>query len=434
MPTTRADLAAHLLARIALVRRNLGYDDSSAIPIEARFAEVLDSMGMVEFLGIVADDCGVALTKIEECASRRFGTIAELAASMAVSGINVIPAPGIGTPRDEAGATHAAQRAALKLVERPVWLGGITTRLPTVVQSAGALDSLLHRPAGWLEQHAGIRSRRVWAEEDPIQAVAECGSLCMQQSVLSAGEVGALLVTSEAPPRPLGLAADLHHRLDLPPGTPALEIGGACTGFLAALWVARSLLSHLRSVLILTVEAPSRYLQVAPGPAGEAAALFGDGAAAALLSADAPRSAGTPLWDVTLACHGEAADLIRVLEPIERVIELHMDGPVLAHRAIRAMTQNVRDLAGRHQLRLTDFEGVIVHGGNGRMPGLVARQLGLKVDRVWSCTAETGNLGSASLPVAWAGRQPLPQVPVIWTAAGAGMTSGAALTGKVHKV
>jgi 3-oxoacyl-[acyl-carrier-protein] synthase III len=95
------------------------------------------------------------------------------------------------------------------------------------------------------------------------------------------------------------------------------------------------------------------------------------------------------------------------------------------------MTQNVRDLASRHQLCLKDLEGVVVHGGNGRVPALIARQLGLNVDRVWSYTAETGNLGSASLPAAWSGRQPLPQGPVIWIAAGAGMTSGAALTGNV---
>ena len=44
---------------------------------------------------------------------------------------------------------------------------------------------------------------------------------------------------------------------------------------------------------------------------------------------------------------------------------------------------------------------VVVHGGNGRLPLLVARQLGLPAERVWSETASTGNLGSASLPVAY---------------------------------
>jgi 3-oxoacyl-[acyl-carrier-protein] synthase III len=203
---------------------------------------------------------------------------------------------------------------------------------------------------------------------------------------------------------------------------------------LTALWVGKSLLSRVGSVLILAVEAPSRYLQIAPGPAGETAALFGDGVAAALLAANPPNANCVPLLDVTLSCHGEAADLIRVRTPTEQGIELQIDGLALAHLAIRAMTQNVRDLASKHQLLLKDLEGVIIHGGNGRMPALVARQLGLNENRVWSCTAETGNLGSATLPAAWARRQPQPKGPVVWTVAGAGMTSGAALTGNVRGV
>ena len=50
-------------------------------------------------------------------------------------------------------------------------------------------------------------------------------------------------------------------------------------------------------------------------------------------------------------------------------------------------------------------------------------------ERVWSTTAETGNLGSASLPVAWASHPSPPTGPVIWTAVGAGLTWGAALLG-----
>ena len=61
------------------------------------------------------------------------------------------------------------------------------------------------------------------------------------------------------------------------------------------------------------------------------------------------------------------------------------------------------------------------------MPDLLARKLGVPPDRVWSDTAMTGNLGSASLPVAWASRAQAPNGPVIWTAVGAGLMWGSAL-------
>src|SRR5262249_3184394 len=105
-----------------------------------------------------------------------------------------------------------------------------------------------------------------------------------------------------------------------------------------------------------------------------------------------------------------------------------MDGTPLAARAIRTMAQAVRDLAARHGLAIADLAAVVAHGGNGRMAELLARQLDLPAERVWSATPHTGNLGSATLPVAWALHQPQASGPVIWPAVGAGLTWGAALT------
>jgi 3-oxoacyl-[acyl-carrier-protein] synthase III len=167
--------------------------------------------------------------------------------------------------------------------------------------------------------------------------------------------VGALLVTSEAPPLAAGLAAALHARLGLPEQTPALEVGGACVGFLHALWLAGRLLPGVRTVLVLAVEDASRWLLPGPGPSGEAAALFGDGAGAWLLG-DAPA------------------------------------GP-----APRALAEVALGVA-----------------------------LGVAGERVWSETARTGNLGSASIPVAWAARE-APAGPVAFAAAGAGLQWGSAL-------
>ena len=106
-----------------------------------------------------------------------------------------------------------------------------------------------------------------------------------------------------------------------------------------------------------------------------------------------------------------------------------MSGFELASRAVEVMAQSVRDLADQHDLKVPDLAAVVAHGGNGRLPALLARKLDLPAEKVWSETPTTGNLGSASLPVAWAAHQPVPSGPVIWTAVGAGLTWGAALLG-----
>src|SRR5204863_338391 len=151
-------LTRRLLDRVRLVRHDLGADEVVPDDAQVRLADLLDSMAMVEFLLVVAGDCGATPEAIEACVGRQFGTVA-------------------------------------------------------------------------------------------------------------------------------GLAAALHHRLELRPTATALEVGGACTGFLAALWLARMMLPSTGNVLIVSVEAPTGHLLLRPGPAGEAAALFGDAAAACLVCA-----------------------------------------------------------------------------------------------------------------------------------------------------
>src|SRR5262249_3239692 len=172
---------------------------------------------------------------------------------------------------------------------------------------------------------------------------------------------------------------------------------------------------------------PSRCLAVEPGKAGEAAALFGDGAAACVLSAGPTGAAPLALREGVLGTDGGAGLLLRVEPSPGGGAKVEMNRTGGAIRAVKAMAEAAREVAARNGLDVADLAGVVVHGGNGRMPALLARQLGLPAERVWSETARTGNLGSASLPVAWAARQTRPREAFAWTAAGAGLTWGAAL-------
>jgi 3-oxoacyl-[acyl-carrier-protein] synthase-3 len=434
MHPTLEELTAYLLRRLAEVQRNLGQlaDSDSAA---TQFVDIVDSMGLVEFLAVVAEDCGVKPAAIEACVDRRFGTVGELAA--ALERASLLPralrdsASTHGTtragPLPKAALSHSTRSVSASSVTS--WLTAVTFRLPAAIQPAAEINRALRQPDGWLERRAGIHQRRTWADQDPLTAVADAGRECLDRAGLTPQEVGALLVTSEAPPLLVGLAAALHAQLGLGPQTVALEIGGACTGFLAALWTAQALLPHAGAILLLAVEAHSRYLPLVPGASGEDAALFGDGAAAALLHSQPLTQGAISLGEVVLYADGKSRDVLRVETGEGYGVHLRLNRIALAGRAIHVMAECVLDLARRHGLALTDLAGVAVHGGNGRMPGLLARKLGLPLDRVWSETADTGNLGSASLPVAWASHPPSPGGPVIWTAAGAGLTWGAAILG-----
>ena len=437
MNDTEQTLLAHILRHLREVQESLGGLSLAANDADTRFADALDSMALVEFLGILAADLGVAPEVIEGCVAHHFTTVGELAAALHRAGL-IPPCPKARQePGPEASTAAGSTEDApgpRRFLAQPAgvprtWLAGAAARLPQAVQRAAEINEMLHRPSGWLEKHAGIFQRRIWKDDDPLAAAAEAGLACLEQAGLGAANAGALLVTSEAPPLLAGLGAALHYRLGLSPQAVALEIGGACTGFLMALWTAQQLLPRTGPILVLSVEAPSRYLRVEPGSAGETAALFGDAAAAVLLW-DRPASPeAIPLGEILLGTAGDRAAWLRPERSAEGAVEVHMEGIALTGRAIAVMAQTVQDLLQRQRLAVGDLAAVVAHGGNGRLPGLLVRRLGLPANRVWSETAVTGNLGSASLPVAWALHPTKPCGPMVWTAVGAGLTWGGALLG-----
>ncbi|HTU19867.1 MAG TPA: hypothetical protein VMG10_17525, partial [Gemmataceae bacterium] len=323
----QAVLVDRLLARLRQVRDLLGLEHLDA-DAETRFADALDSMCFVEFLTLVAEDSGVSVEAVEEAAGRHYGSVGELAAALDAAGL----------PLDQKRSPLSATSRERASDARPMaWLAATAARLPVRRQPASEINAALRRPPGWLEEHAGIEARCLWGEEDPLSAAASAAQECLQEAGLSPDALGALLVTSEAPPLLTGLAAALHMRMGLASSTAALEIGGACTGFLAALWTASRLLVDTAAVLMIAIEAPSRWLSLVPSAAGEAAALFGDGAAACLLTAQPPSRSALPLRDILLGTDGSAGSLLRSeYEPGSGVL-LHMEGVPLAHRAVRAM-------------------------------------------------------------------------------------------------
>lgn len=411
------ELVDRLLARLHQVRDLLGFEPLPA-DAQTRFADAVDSMAFVDFLALAAEDCGVSVEAIEQAAGRRYGTIAELATALHAAGLSA--AGALTQPRSPTLGRPTQPRS-------PVSLAATAAVLPARKQHAHEINALLHRPPGWLEEHAGIQRRGVWGEEDALDAAACAARACLARAGLPLHAVSALLVTSEAPPLLAGLAAALHHRLQLSSDVGALEIGGACSGFLTALWIGQRLLTEMSAVLVLAVEAPSRWLTVEPGPAGEAAALFGDAAAACLLTAHRPHAAAISLRDIFLATDGSAGALLRPHHESGRGVLLHMDGVPLAHRAVRVMAEAVTGMSARHGLMPDQLAAIVAHGGNGRMPALLARRLNLPLESICSTTHQTGNLGPASLPVAWASHAGRLHGPMIWTAAGAGLQWGAAL-------
>src|SRR5205823_2307534 len=158
--------------RLRQVQRNFGVPETS--DSTTRLADAVDSMGLVEFVGVLAEDFGIAPEMIDEAVEWRYGTITEVASALQAAGFGLASekhrdaGPANEGATTNLGASRIENTQGKRTKKVLGWLVSTAARLPDQIQTADEINDILGRPPGWLESHAGIRQRRVWKDQDPL--------------------------------------------------------------------------------------------------------------------------------------------------------------------------------------------------------------------------------------------------------------------------
>ncbi|HEX3145020.1 MAG TPA: 3-oxoacyl-[acyl-carrier-protein] synthase III C-terminal domain-containing protein [Pyrinomonadaceae bacterium] len=219
-----------------------------------------------------------------------------------------------------------------------------------------------------------------------------------------------------------GGAPAIQHALGLQE-IPALDIRAACANTLYALQLARALIQSniANHVAVCLAEVQSPFLDLSP-PAATLSMLFGDGAAALIVSGRDPtvrKGAIAPplkILDVFLATNGEYVDDLgircpgtefgnsRSHDPNDFPSDYlpRMNGQSVILQASRRMVSACQTVLERHELSANDVRWVVPHQANANLLAQVARGLGLSQDacEVISVLEESGNTSSASMGIA----------------------------------
>jgi 3-oxoacyl-[acyl-carrier-protein] synthase-3 len=203
----------------------------------------------------------------------------------------------------------------------------------------------------------------------------------------------------------------------------ALDLGAACTGFLAGLSLATAQLEsrRARTVLVIGAEVLSRIVDYTDR---RTAGLFGDAAGAAVLTAGGPGRIG----GIVLRSDGSRGELITAAHE-ERL--LRMDGRATFRAAVAALEAVSVEALSDAGLATEEIDLFVYHQANSRIISAVGERLGLPEERVVDCIETFGNTSAASIPVALSqaasdGRL-APGSRVLVGAFGAGLTWGAGI-------
>jgi 3-oxoacyl-[acyl-carrier-protein] synthase-3 len=296
---------------------------------------------------------------------------------------------------------------------------------------------------------SGIKQRH-WAAAGTMTSslAAKALSLAIEDAAISPADVDYVLFGTMTPDRFIpGSASSVQSALGLPE-IPCLDIRAACCNGLYGLQLAKALVDSgaANSVALCLAEVQTPFLDLSPA-AGTLSMLFGDGAAALIVSGkESPmrRRCALEVVDVFLATDGKHVDDLGIRCPGTefgtRAVPENADdyaprmiGQSVILQASRRIVAACRTVLERNNVTANDIQWIVPHQANANLLAQVARSLGFDTSdgRMVSVLEDTGNTSSASMGIALDSLRRLDRIkPGDWLllpAFAAGFTWGAAL-------
>lgn len=286
--------------------------------------------------------------------------------------------------------------------------------VPGLAIDSAALDAKFGLEPGFLQGASGVRTRYVTSGESQIALAKSAARAAIADAGLAAGDIDLVIGASGIPYQTLPATAPLIQReLGIPDGAAAsYDVNSTCLSFLTGLEHAARLVAagQHRYALIVSSELASRALPWKTQPA--VAALFGDGAAAAIVGRAADSGAGVRLAasltrtfpSAYSACEigagGTRFDFHADFEAFAAHALFAMDGKALFRVTLKHFTAFIDDILARAGWSKADVGVVIPHQASPQALEHLATHVGFGEDKLIDLTRTYGNQIAASIPTA----------------------------------
>jgi 3-oxoacyl-[acyl-carrier-protein] synthase-3 len=314
--------------------------------------------------------------------------------------------------------------AAPGAARRAAGVHGLGSALPAATVGTPEIAERVGDEPGWILRRTGIAERRRMAPGATLADLAvEAALPALEEARLPAADLDAVLVATASADHVMPAAAPLLAARLGATDAMAWDVNLACTGFLAALEQGAALVESGRAdhVLVVAADALSRLTDHGDR---KTAALFGDGAGAAVLG----RGGSLRLGRSVLRAEADDGGALVVAHD-ERLVR--MDGQAVFLRAVAGMERCCREVLAAAGATTADVGLVVPHQANARITAALAERLGLDAARVVDGIRHVGNTGAASIPLALDGARRAGRLPasglLLLTAFGAGFAAGALL-------
>jgi 3-oxoacyl-[acyl-carrier-protein] synthase-3 len=296
----------------------------------------------------------------------------------------------------------------------------------------------------WIRERSGIVERRISDVENSDEVNSSLGARAARQALAMAGkhprDIDQVIYATCSPDTLIpSTACWLQKKLGASRAW-AMDVNGACSGFLYGLVTAEQFLrsGYARTVLVVGAEVLSQLVNWGDRTS---CILFGDGAGAAVVERTAA-NARSRILSSYMASNGDLSDLFYIpaggtkmeLTPeryAQNLHKMHMNGREIFKVAVRTLTECALRALERVRLPVVRLDWFVPHQANIRIIEAVANRLSVPMDQVLINLDRYGNTSAATIPTVLdeavrSGRIRRGQT-LLMDAFGAGLTSGAVL-------
>jgi len=287
------------------------------------------------------------------------------------------------------------------------------------------LEKMVDTSDEWITKRTGIKQRRIAQDEDTSDLGTKAAKLAIERTNLRAKDIDAVICATISPDHFCmpSTACKIAKNLGIN-SVMTFDISAACTGFIYLLELAKSLIESgsKKNVLIIGAEKLSKIVDWTDRTT---CILFGDGAGAAVVSADSKNE----IVDVHTAADGNYAELLITPGGEEKFIK--MSGNEVFKVAVQTLTKDVVEILERNKIPSDKIDLFIPHQANLRIIEAVKQRLNFSDEQCVVTVGKYGNTSSASIPMAMndayeAGRLKNGDL-ILLDAFGGGFTWGSAL-------
>ncbi|MFD0589350.1 3-oxoacyl-ACP synthase III family protein [Paenibacillus sp. GCM10027627] len=266
---------------------------------------------------------------------------------------------------------------------------------------------------GWTEEKiynkTGIVNRHIANDDEYVSDLAyNAAKKLFENHLIEPKDIDFVILFTQSPDYNVPTTACiLQDRLEIPKTAGAFDINLGCSAFIYGLAVAKSLINTniAKNILLITADTYSKYINPMEK---SVATIFGDGAAAALISYNET----SQIKEFDLGTDGSGAEHLMVASSgtrarrTEKNIQddlhnsLYMNGPEIFNFTIDVVPKSIDNVLNKNNLALDDIDFFVFHQANSYMLNHLRKKCNIPEDKFYINMVDIGNTVSSTIPIA----------------------------------